>query len=272
MAPVLAIAGMVASVCRESYGKPPASNPCTACRLYRDSRSARNIFSYRKRNGTYDLPVAKERRLYCRCDGIKLHDRHSDSTDNIAVSSVMVSNVAGTASSSAASLTANVPPSITTQPISQVVAAGQSVTFSVAGVGTPPLDRTRGPNGVIYLVSMTLDGLGNHFQTLHALDIATGAELFGGPTTIQESYPGNGFYSSGGQVVFDPTYYKERTALLLLNGQIYTAWASHCDAVPYTGWIISFDAQSLNMTSVLNVTPHGGEGATDQTEFLYQGE
>jgi hypothetical protein len=72
---------------------------------------------------------------------------------------------------------------------------------------------------------MTLDGLGNHFQTLYALDIATGAELFGGPTTIQASYPGNGFYSSGGQVVFDPIYYKERTALLLLNGQIYTAWA-----------------------------------------------
>jgi hypothetical protein len=62
-------------------------------------------------------------------------------------------------------------------------------------------------------------------------------------------------------VVFDPAQYKERTGLLLLNGVVYTAWASHCDFNPYNGWVMGFDESTLGMTSVLNVTPNGTEGA-----------
>jgi hypothetical protein len=62
-------------------------------------------------------------------------------------------------------------------------------------------------------------------------------------------------------VVFDPAQYKERCGLLLLNGVIYTAWASHCDDAPYTGWIIGYDEHTLAQTSVLDVTPNGNEGA-----------
>jgi hypothetical protein len=42
---------------------------------------------------------------------------------------------------------------------------------------------------------------------------------------------------------------------------VYTAWASHCDYEPYTGWVIGFDASTLAMTRVLNVTPNGSQGA-----------
>ena len=80
-----------------------------------------------------------------------------------------------------------------------------------------------------------------YFQRLHALDVTTGAELLGGPVTIQATYPGTGANSSGGQVIFDPKQYKERAALLLLNGVIYTSWASHCDISPYTGWIMGYN-------------------------------
>ncbi|MGA2427172.1 MAG: pyrrolo-quinoline quinone [Candidatus Acidiferrum sp.] len=125
---------------------------------------------------------------------------------------------------------------------------------------TPVIDRTGGPNGAIYVVAMSKDASGNYFQRLHALDVASGAELFGGPKTITASYPGVGDYSSGGFVVFDPAQYKERAALLLLNGVVYTTWASHCDQRPYTGWIIGFDASTLNQTTVLNITPNGNEG------------
>ncbi len=62
-------------------------------------------------------------------------------------------------------------------------------------------------------------------------------------------------------MVFDPGQYKERSALLLLNGVIYTGWASHCDARPYTGWIMGYSETTLAQTSVLNVTPNGNEGA-----------
>ena len=59
-----------------------------------------------------------------------------------------------------------------------------------------------------------------------ARDITTGAELLGGPVTVQATYPGTGANSSGGIVTFDAQQYKDRAALLLLNGVVYTSWAS----------------------------------------------
>ena len=135
------------------------------------------------------------------------------------------------------------------------------VTPNIGITSTPVIDRTHGPHGAIYLVAMSKDNSGNYHQRLHALDITTGGELFGGPTTIQATYPGTGPNSTGANVVFDPGQYKERAGLLLLNGAIYTAWASHCDNNPYNGWVMDFNASTLAMTSVLNVTPNGTEGA-----------
>ena len=123
---------------------------------------------------------------------------------------------------------------------------------------TPVIDRT---HGAIYLVAMSKDASGKYHQRLHALDLTSGAELFGGPVTIQATYPGTGPNSTGSNVVFDPGQYKERAALLLLNGVVYTAWASHCDFDPYNGWIMGFSASTLAMTTVLNITPNGTEGA-----------
>jgi len=126
---------------------------------------------------------------------------------------------------------------------------------------TPVIDRTSGSNGAIYVAASSMDGLGNYYQRLHALDLALGTELFGGPIGIQATYPGTGANSDGVNVVFDPKQYRERCALLLLNGVIYTTWASHYDTPPYTGWIIGYSESTLAQTSVLNVTPNGSEGA-----------
>ena len=126
---------------------------------------------------------------------------------------------------------------------------------------TPVIDRTRGPNGAIYVVAMSKNSGGSYFQRLYALDVTSGAQLFGGPHTITASYPGTGDHSSGGNVLFDPGQYKERAGLLMIGGNIYTTWASHCDFRPYTGWIMSFDANTLAAVSVLNITPNGNEGA-----------
>jgi hypothetical protein len=126
---------------------------------------------------------------------------------------------------------------------------------------TPVIDRTRGPNGSVYVVAMSKDASGSYHQRLHALDLALGTELFTGPADIQATYPGTGDNSNGTDVVFDLGQYKERSALLLLNGVIYTAWASHCDIRPYTGWIMGYSDSTLAQTSVLNVTPNGNEGA-----------
>ncbi|MBV9499237.1 MAG: RICIN domain-containing protein [Acidobacteriaceae bacterium] len=126
---------------------------------------------------------------------------------------------------------------------------------------TPVIDLAAGSHGTIYVVAMSKDSRGNYYQRLHALDITTGAEEFGGPVTINASYPGSGENSSNGRVIFDPKQYKDRAALLLLNGVVYTSWGSHCDIDPYTGWIIGYDRLSLRQTSVFNFAPNGREGA-----------
>jgi hypothetical protein len=122
---------------------------------------------------------------------------------------------------------------------------------------TPVIDRSR---NAIYVVAMSKNSSGNYFQRLHALNLSTGAELFSGPQTITAKYPGTGDNSSSGNVVFDPKQYKERPGLLQIGGTIYTTWSSHCDARPYTSWVMSFGADTLAQTSVLNLTPNGNDG------------
>src|SRR5271157_4948717 len=69
---------------------------------------------------------------------------------------------------------------------------------------TPVIDRNQGSNGALYFVAMSKDANRNYYQRLHALDLTTGAELFGGPMDIQAKYPGTGDNSQNGYVVFDP--------------------------------------------------------------------
>jgi hypothetical protein len=134
------------------------------------------------------------------------------------------------------------------------------VTPEIGVTATPVIDRSNGANGTngtIYVVAMSKLAQIYH-QRLHALSLATGQEVAGGPMEIQASYPGTGPHNDGnGHVIFDPSAYKERPGLLLLNGIVYTAWSSHCDNPPYTGWIIGYDERTLAQMTVLNVDPNG---------------
>ena len=126
---------------------------------------------------------------------------------------------------------------------------------------TPVIDLKAGPHGTIYLVAMTKSAGGQYAQRLHALDIWTGNEEFGGPVPISATVPGRGDDSAKGALPFDPKMYKERAALLLSGGVVYTSWSSHCDIRPYTGWVIGYDQYSLRQTMAFNFTPNG-EGGT----------
>ena len=130
---------------------------------------------------------------------------------------------------------------------------------------TPVIDRLAGAHGTLYTVAMSKDGAGHYLQRLHALDLVTLAEQSQSPIIVQGTFPGTGANSSGGNVVFDPAQYKERTGLLIVNGTVYTAWASHCDIQPYTGWVMGYDLTSLAQTRILNVVPNGSEGAIWQS-------
>ena len=119
---------------------------------------------------------------------------------------------------------------------------------------TPVIDRAAAPHGVIYVVGMSKDTASVYHQRLHALDVTSGAELFGGPKEIAATYASAG----GATASFDGGQYEERAALLLSQGVIYTSWTSHCDATPYSGWIIAYDETTLAQKSVLNVAPNSG--------------
>jgi uncharacterized protein (TIGR03437 family) len=125
-------------------------------------------------------------------------------------------------------------------------------------LSTPAIDLQR---GAIYVVSDNLENGAPAFH-LHALDLATGTEQFGGPTTIRASVPGTGSASSGGTIAFDPLQHIQRPGLLLANGQVYIGFGSHGDQSPYHGWIMSYDGGDLtHQTAVYMSTPNGDEGA-----------
>jgi Immunoglobulin I-set domain len=121
---------------------------------------------------------------------------------------------------------------------------------------TPVIDLSAGTHGEIFVVAMSLDNNGNYHQRLHALDVTSGAETSGSPVTVQATFP-----TTNGTTTFDPKQYKDRAALLLLNGVIYTTWASHCDDGPYTGWVIGYNEKTLAQSGVLDLTPNGSDGA-----------
>lgn len=126
---------------------------------------------------------------------------------------------------------------------------------------TPAIDRAVGPHGTAYVVAMSKDGAGNYYQRIHALDLSTGAEQFNGPVAVHATYPGTGDGSSGGTVTFDPKQYKERPGLLIVNGQLYTSWGSHCDIRPYGGWLMTYNETTLAQTGVLDFVPNGNDAA-----------
>jgi outer membrane protein assembly factor BamB len=135
------------------------------------------------------------------------------------------------------------------------------ITPEIGVTSTPVIYRPKTGSPTIYVVAMSKDSSGNYHQRLHAFDATNGAELHHGPVDIAATYPGTGDNSDGTNVIFDPAQYVERAGLLLVNNIVYLAWGSHCDARPYTGWIMSYNANSLAQTSVLNVTPNSNEGA-----------
>jgi hypothetical protein len=116
----------------------------------------------------------------------------------------------------------------------------------------------------LYCVAMTKES-GSYFQRLHALDLTSGQEKFGGPVAISGSVAGTGDGSVGGTLSFNPLKHLNRPALLLLNGQIYLAFGSHGDSSPYHGWIFRYDATTLQRQAMFCTTPTGGMGAIWQS-------
>ena len=127
--------------------------------------------------------------------------------------------------------------------------------------GTPVIDSA---TGTLYVEANTKEVAGNvtnFVHRLHALDVVTGAEKFGGPVVIQGAVPGvgDGFDPLNG-VEFDPAKHMNRPALLLDGGVVCVMFTSHQDYPPYHGWVFTFNAYTLEQEGVFNTTPNGSAG------------
>jgi outer membrane protein assembly factor BamB len=115
-------------------------------------------------------------------------------------------------------------------------------------IGTPVIDAAK---RTLYVVSLTKTG--NQFtQRLHALDLATGADLPHSPTTIEA--PG-----------FNPLMQNQRPALFLSGGNVFIGYASHCDKDPYHGYLMGYNSASLKQVGVFNTSPGGEEASIWQS-------
>ena len=140
--------------------------------------------------------------------------------------------------------------------------------------GTPVIDIA---SGTLYVVAKSLVG-GHVVQYLHALDVASLAEKFGGPVVIQGSVVGTASDGNGSTLAFNPTRQHQRAALLLENGHVVIGWGSHCDYLPFHGWVMSYSASTLAQEAVFNTSPNGMEGgvwmsgdgpAADANGYIY---
>jgi hypothetical protein len=126
-------------------------------------------------------------------------------------------------------------------------------------IATPVIDPT---SNTIYLDAKVMRS-GTPAHELHAIDIQNGAERPYSPVVVQANVPGTGSGSVGGNLTFDATIERSRSALLLDNGLIYLAFAQDCDVdLPDLdrGWLLAYNVSNFNQTGVFVTAPdaHGG--------------
>jgi outer membrane protein assembly factor BamB len=134
----------------------------------------------------------------------------------------------------------------------------------VGVTGTPVIDPATGTLYVVAMVKHVTPEGNSYAHLLHALDIATGQEKFGGPVTIAGSVPGEGQGQVNNVVSFDPSRHLNRPGLALANGVVYIAFGSHCDLDPFHGWVFAYDsgaAGRMSLRAAYSTTPNGSWGA-----------
>ncbi len=127
---------------------------------------------------------------------------------------------------------------------------------------TPVIDIA---TGTLYVVAMTKEN-GTIAHRLHALDITTGGEKFGGGKKIQASVPGTAPPNDGkGHLIFSSALENQRAALLLNDNAIHIAFGSFCDVGDHHGWQMTYDAKTLTQRGAFSATPTGTEGGIWQS-------
>jgi hypothetical protein len=134
---------------------------------------------------------------------------------------------------------------------------GSTIFPEVGITSTPVIDPV---SSTIYVVAETKEN-GSYVHRLHALDLVTHAEKFGGPVVIQASVAGTGGGAVNGQITFDSASHLQRPALTLYNGMVLIGFGSQGDNGTWHGWMLAYNAATLQQAWQFNVTPNGADGA-----------
>jgi hypothetical protein len=130
---------------------------------------------------------------------------------------------------------------------------------------TPVIDIS---TSTLYVAVSTSEN-GSIVHRMHALSLASGAEKFGGPIKIQGSVPGTyPALAVNGRVPFVAKQHLQRPALLLLNGNVYIAYGSNGDQLPYNGWLFAYSASGtgvLHPVAIFCTSPNKGASAIWQS-------
>jgi hypothetical protein len=126
---------------------------------------------------------------------------------------------------------------------------GCSVGYTEFGIqGTPVIDSTK---NAIYIEAITKEN-GSYVHRLHALDLGTGAELFGGPTVISASV-----VIDGEPYTFVDKYQQARPGLLLQDGIIYIGYGGPgCNIKTENGWVMAYDGSTLQQVGAFDASPN----------------
>jgi len=117
---------------------------------------------------------------------------------------------------------------------------------------TPVIDNA---TSTMYVVTDGSES-GKKVFRLHALDLATGSERFGGPVIVTGTVPGTGQDSKNGQITLETDCY-QRNGLALdpASNAVYISFG-HCSH----GWILAYDKASLQQIAIMNDTADGAGG------------
>jgi hypothetical protein len=143
---------------------------------------------------------------------------------------------------------------ITTLPATDVNAS--DILPEIGITSTPTIDIA---SNTLYVVAATKEN-GAFYHRLHALDMTSGAEKFGGPRIIQASYPGAAQDGNDGVLSFSSRFQLQRAALLLSKGKVFVAFASNADSGLYHGWVVAYDAVTMKQAGAWVSTPDGYQG------------
>ena len=140
-------------------------------------------------------------------------------------------------------------------PFANLPNACADVVPEVGITATPAIDPV---SGTIYAVAKTNDADGVHLR-LSSHSLATGVVIASVALAAQTTAPG------GGTEALDPFRVHSRASLLLEAGIVYVGLGSHCDELPYHGWVLAYDAQTLAQVAAWNATQGGEAGGVWQS-------